>query len=126
MYMKKVIRLTETDLMRIVRRVISEQQTPNEFCAVCPEWKDIDNDVYYEGKWTVKGDKILLISKPFLGVGNDSEYIRKPNGFDNWAKGLSSGKFIGNSDHKEMGFKDIIKTITLNAPADTYKICFSK
>ena len=55
--MKKVIRLTENDLMKIVKRVISEQSEPNDkdfklACTVAAEvenwWKGQTRDSFFE------------------------------------------------------------------------------
>ena len=122
--MRKVVRLTESDLVRIVKRVVNEQQNPknpNQFCAVCREWEDVDDSVYREGKWMVKGNKITIYYKGVLG--NQTQIISKPNGFDSWSKGVSNGKFIGNPEAKVNGIMDIPSKLFSE---DTYKICFSK
>ncbi len=117
--MKRIVRLTESDLTRIVKRVIFEQNSSgNQFCAICKEWEDTDDSVYREGKWMVKGNQIIINYRGTFG--NDSETISKPNGFDSWAKGVKNGKFIGNPENKDLDLNPF------NDGEDSYQICFTK
>jgi hypothetical protein len=108
--MKKIIRLTENDLTRVIKRIVNEMEetkiSGNKFCVKkVKQWEDIDDDVQQTGTWKVSGNKINLyyggtianishkIGKT-LGLGKDiDDTIPKPNGFDQWRGSSVSGKF---------------------------------
>ena len=86
--MKKIIRLTESDLARIVRRVINEQAQNMPFCdqykdkpekyknCLCPEqieYKDVEPSLYRQS--TVK--KSSSNNFYFRTIGNDSVEFRQ-------------------------------------------------
>jgi hypothetical protein len=57
--MKKIIRLTESDLYRIVKRVLKEEET-DEYIPT--------------GEPTSDGDDLILTPNPSIGILNDGEY----------------------------------------------------
>jgi hypothetical protein len=68
--MKKSVRLSESDLVRLVNRVIIEQSLPDADSPVPknhpinnPLWKEMEGDVYGDGVTTVKfvPNKMLVI-----------------------------------------------------------------
>jgi hypothetical protein len=105
--MKKIIRLTESDLARIVRRVIneSEESTSKDNKIFCinnvKQWEDIDDDVKQNGTWKLSGNKINLyyggtianISRSLGLTGDIDATLVKPNGFDQWKGSSVYGKF---------------------------------
>lgn len=101
--MKKIIRLTESDLMRIVKKVIKEQTLNQsngaQYCLFVKEWQDIDDDVKYNGTWRISntGNEIEITRNKgsFVGFkfGGDKESLKKPKDFDVKMKNKKSGTF---------------------------------
>jgi hypothetical protein len=131
--MKKIIRLTESDLTRLVKRIVNEMDDTkingNNFCVKkVKQWEDIDDDVQQTGTWKVSGNKINLyyggmvsnithtITKT-LGIGDDiDDSIPKPNGFDQWRGSSVSGKFKKSMNKlSDSSFSDY-----------DYSVCFTK
>ena len=60
--MKRIIRLTESDLTRIVRRVISEQPKPNTntgtFGTLAIEWERFKSLFGGTGDWTSQSNEV--------------------------------------------------------------------
>ena len=132
--MKKVIRLTESELTRLVKRIIieSEEATSkgNKFCIKnVKQWEDSDDDVHQSGTWSISGNKIGLTYKGFVNktmnkaeklFGVDQKFdmvIPKPNGFDQWRGNKTMGKMEKGS--VPSGF------FSFDGQAD-YSVCFTK
>jgi hypothetical protein len=57
--MKRIDRLTESDLTRIVRRVIMEQENTGTFSTLEIEWKRLKKAVQSgSSEWTSKGESL--------------------------------------------------------------------
>lgn len=54
--MKKIVRLTESDLINIVKRVISEQKTPEEWQM---EIRKVESQIGNPSKWTMDDYNLL-------------------------------------------------------------------
>jgi LysM repeat protein len=82
--MKKIIKLTESDLVRIVKRVINEQPTLKDLGKLPTGFMNAPEDVkkgFETGCYTVKsGDQLLAIAKKF-GITLDD--IMSLNGLTN-------------------------------------------
>jgi len=92
--MKKVVRLTESDMMRIVKKVLNEQSgTAGQYCInEVEDWADIDDDVKQTGTWSLRGNKIQLIYKRLFG-NDDPVLIDKPIDFEKKMSNKKTGKF---------------------------------
>ena len=108
--MKKIIRLTESELTRLIKRIVNESEetiTKNNnkfFCidnVIIKQWEDIDDDVKQSGTWKLSGNKINLhyggtianISRSLGLAGDIDATLSKPNGFDQWKGSSVYGKF---------------------------------
>ena len=110
--MKKIVRLTESELISIVKRVINEEEESNKkFCAYgIPEWKEIDDDVKQDGNWSLEKGKIKLKYTGFIAnLLKTVDYINKPKGFDAWRGSATKGTIKKSYEQ-----------------ADKYEVCFYK
>ncbi len=84
--MKRIIRITESDLTRIVKRVISEQNTPEEWES---EIRKIESQIGNPSKWTMADYNLLQ---------------NKINEYKKWRETTPEGQAVNLRDkHNEEG-----------------------
>ena len=100
--MKKIIRLTESELTRLIKRIVSESEETitkdnnKFFCidnVIIKQWEDIDDEVKESGTWKLSGNKINLHYGNISRAGGIDATLSKPNGFDQWKGSSVYGKF---------------------------------
>lgn len=81
--MRKIIRLTERDLTRIVKRVISEQNTPEEWES---EIRKIESQIGNPSKWTMDDYNLLQ---------------NKINEYKKWRETTPEGQAVNDTHNEE-------------------------
>jgi hypothetical protein len=104
--MKKIIKLTESDLLRIIKKVIKEQESQNDKFDQCEYY--FDKKGYYPNEDTEKEIYIDINTQDVFIVNNEGKIEKLPDkipykkdiGFDNIPK---KGKIKLNPEPKEKG-----------------------
>ena len=78
--MKKIIRLTESDLARIVKRVISEQSIPEDYIETTPVGRIIDTKEKYDKTYSTDFKYYVNDNKniSFIYDGTNLVFIKAP------------------------------------------------
>jgi hypothetical protein len=107
--MKRIVRLTESDLTRIVRRVIMEQENTGTFSTLEIEWKRLKKAVQSgSSEWTSKGESlskdldksIEALKKGGKDAAKYAEELKKKY-WDSWSFGSLIETYLWEEDDYE-------------------------